>query len=164
MWMNKWMKEIQIGIKQSLFIPFLWALQQELSRFPLPVPAKDIFSSKSALQKSQWRIFLCHNWLQFVSIYRCPLQLVSKMKVGIILVIVQLYIKWNRLSKIIYRRFAVTIDIFWQPNFSCRPSALLPPFAASQFLPCKQQKYIWENEKVMNQTSEVFFNWPWVDI
>lgn len=161
---SEWIKDIQLGIKQSLFIPFLWALQQELSRFPLPVPARDVFSSKTAPRKSQCRIFLCRNWLQFGSIHRYPSQLVSKMKVGIMLVIVQLYIKWNRLSKIIYRRFAVTIDIFWQPNFSCRPSTLLPPLATSQFLPCKQQKCIGENEKVMNQSSEVFFNWPWVDI
>lgn len=80
------------------------------------------------------------------------------------LVIVQLYIKWNRFSKIIYRRFAVTIDIFWQPNFSFRPSSLFPPLPTFQILLCKQQKYIWESEKVMNQTFEVFFNWPCVDI
>lgn len=108
--------------------------------------------------------FLCLNWLQFVSTYGCPSQLVSKRKVGIVLVIVQLYMKWNRLSKIIYRRFAVTIDIFWQLIFSCRPSSFLPPLPTSQFLPCKQQKYIWESEKVMNQTFEVLFNWPQVDI
>lgn len=158
------MKEIRSGIKQSFSFPSFEPCTSSFPGFPCLCQPRICFLKKNAPQSSQCRIFLCCNWLQFVSIYRCPSQLVSKMKVGIMLVIVQLYIKWNRLSKIICRRFAVTIDIFWQPNFSCRPSTLLPPLATSKFLPCKQQKCIWENEKVMNQTLEVFFNWPWVDV